>query len=187
MNNKQEKRIIWTNEINLEDWEDYFQEEEEELGEELTEYQKYEIASEINNNIYYDDERANLNRRLPEDIICIADLGLWYGRRTGYKIMGDNLNSILNIGEDYNEYYADRFNIRANCAHHDGTNHYLFRMFRPGLSDEQKENFLNGEKTESRIARYTVSLLPYVAEVYGWSIDKRLSLPEHKDKARKVA
>ena len=32
-------------------------------------------------NMFYDDERLNLNKKLPNNIIAIADAGYWYGRR----------------------------------------------------------------------------------------------------------
>ena len=37
------------------------------------------------NHDYLEDERVNLNIQLPQPIICIADLGRWNGRFSGYK------------------------------------------------------------------------------------------------------
>ncbi len=37
------------------------------------------------NGDYLDDERMNLDVQLSQPILVIADLGLWHGRRMGYK------------------------------------------------------------------------------------------------------
>ena len=44
---------------------------------------------------HFDDEQSNLFKILDGRILCIADMGLWNGRRTGYKILGNNLNEVL--------------------------------------------------------------------------------------------
>ena len=51
----------------------------------------------------FDDEyKYNLNKTLSNRILCIADLGLWHGRKTGYKLLNDNLNEILTAAQgDY--------------------------------------------------------------------------------------
>ena len=103
-------------------------------------------------------------------ILAIADLGLWNGRKQGYKILYEFANSIFSISEDYNEYYSDGYNIRANCTHHDGTNHILYRVIR---EDRNIQNLLdaiyNGEEiTRKKLNYYTKSLHPYVRRVYGW-------------------
>ena len=119
---------------------------------------------------YIDDERMNLDVSTDGRILAIADIGRWYGRKPGYKILDETANSIFSISEDYNEYYSDGYNIRANCVHHDGTNHILYRVIR---EDRNLNNLLyaicNGEEiTRKKLNYYTKSLEPYVAKVYGW-------------------
>lgn len=120
----------------------------------------------------YDDARLNLNKLLPNKILIIADLGLWSGRYSGYKeINNNNLNSILNQaqGEYYHVYY-DGYNIKANDTHHDGTNHYLFRLIKDNVNiDNLLEKLYNGTATRNDINKYTKSLRPYIKEIYGWN------------------
>ena len=135
-----------------------------------------EIYEEINDfqSMDYDDQyRYNLNKELDGKIIAIANIGLWNGRRSGYKLMGYNLNNILDsFSCDYIKVYADRYNIHSEASHHDGTHYVTFRMIKPNLSDEQVENFLNklynGTHTKRDITKYTSSLVKEVNKVYGW-------------------
>lgn len=135
-----------------------------------------EVSEEINDLqcMDYDDQRKyNLNKELDGKIIAIANIGLWNGRRSGYKIMGYNLNNILDYFScDYIKVYADRYNIHSEASHHDGTHYVTFRMLKPNLSEEQVENFLNkvynGTHTKQDITRYTKSLVADVKQVYGW-------------------
>ena len=102
------------------------------------------------------------NIALNENIVCIADLGLWNGRKMGYKILRPNLESIFEVPYLTSLYVDKRGNVRGTGNHHDGTNYYLFREWKDNLSDSQKETFLNKiyyEKVTSQdISRYTKSL-----------------------------
>ena len=102
------------------------------------------------------------NIALNENIICIADLGLWNGRKMGYKILRPNLESIFEVPYLTSLYVNKRGNVRVTGNYHDGTNYYLFREWKDNLSDSQKETFLNKvyyEKVTSQdISRYTKSL-----------------------------
>lgn len=83
----------------------------------------------------YETEHVNLNKILSNNIICIASLGLWNGRKSGYKILDNNLNSILNQAQgNYYHVYYDGYNVKAKDAHHDGTNHYIFRLIKDGVN-----------------------------------------------------
>ena len=165
------EHIIWSNtDINVEDHADFLQEEYPEVTDPN---EQYELCCEMNAN-YLDDERDNLDKVLPNPIICIADLGLWYGRRMGYKMIeSGNISDCLYDPEcDYCTWYVDRYNdLCFSGAHHDGTNHYLYRELRD-LSDKQMENFLEklhtGRLTRRDITRYTTSVGIHVNKVYGW-------------------
>lgn len=140
----------------------------EELTDELIWEQAYEDMMMI-----YDDEEVMLSQTLEEDIVVIADMGLWNGRVTGGKVVGDNLNCILNsFGCDDVEVYTDSYNVKSTGYHHDGRNYHLFRMIKPTLSDTQRENFIDklerGILTDRDITKYTKSLRPYVKEIYGF-------------------
>lgn len=167
------KRIIWSNmNINPDDWKEGYKEIAEENG--------WDEDTDDENNLwkyiyetldyYLDDERMNLNVPTDGRILVISDLGLWYGRRQGYKILNGNVKNILSNDADYVEWYSDGYNIKATAAHHDGTNYYEYRVIR---EDRNIQNLLdaiyNGENiTRKKLNYYTKSLGPYVHHVYGW-------------------
>lgn len=167
------KHIIWSDmNLDLDDWKDGLIEESPELAD-ASDYALYEAMVELNAS-YLNDERMNLDIALEEAIIVIADLGLWDGRHSGYKIIhSGNIKDCLYSSCDYNEWYLDQFgNFRCDANHHDGTNHYLYRALKPNISNDQLENFLqkiyNGTHTRRDITRYTRSLGPEIKKVYGW-------------------
>jgi hypothetical protein len=59
--------------------------------------------------------------------------------------------------------------VRCVDAHHDGRNHYLYRVAK---NREQAEKLVDkiayGGMTEKQFRKATRSLRPYVAKVYGW-------------------
>lgn len=170
--------IIHDSEINIKDWigdrEDIMAESpfcptcEKKDCESCSSF--YYRCQDINNSYYYDAVNE-LHKTLNNNIIALADLGLWSGRKNGIKILGTNLKCIFEVGEDRNKYYADAWNIRADCVHHDGTNHILFRKLKEGISAWQIEELAyknNYTLTPQQISKYTESLRPYVAAIYGW-------------------
>ena len=176
---KELKYTIWQNmEINEEDWRCDYQEchdlsDEEMAG--VTDYEIYEWACDCNND-YLDDERCNLNVDVGDAIIVIGDLGLWDGRRSGYKIIpsGKISDCLYDRDCDYADWYCDRYDMRFTGVHHDGRNHYLYRTWAKNLSENQKEKFLEklyyGTADHKDVLKYTRSIRPYVAKVYGWTI-----------------
>lgn len=133
------------------------------------------ILAEYNENItqWYEDEKLNLNKPLRGRVLCIADLGLWNGRKSGYRVMGANLNEVLKTFQgDYCEVYSDGRNICAKDTHHDGTNRYTFREIREEKNiDYLLEKIYAGTATSRDISAYTRSLAPYAASIYGWKCD----------------
>ena len=168
------KRIIWSDiDLNPEDWRKDYEEvaRENEWDEDTSDPDnlwQYMIAT---HNTYLDDERYNLNKYLDGRILIIADLGLWNGRKQGYKIIDGNISNILYDNDaDFIEWYADQYNIRATAHHHDGTNHYLYREIREDRNIQiLLDDIYNGrEISRSKLNYYTRSIRPYVAEIYGW-------------------
>ena len=131
------------------------------------------------NSDYLDDERINLNIPLPRPILVIADLGLWYGRRQGYKeIESGNIRDCLYDDNDYVTWFVDKNgDLRCDSIHHDGTNHYLYRTYKDGVSEEQIENLkwklYNGQATRKDITRITRRLGDEIGKVYGWEFPQR--------------
>lgn len=109
----------------------------------------YDIMVKSNaENLY--DERVNLNIQLSQPIIVIGDLGRWNGRVSGYKMIDSgNIKDCLYSDTDYTEWYVDKYgDLRADAVHHDGTNHYLYRVFKDGVTDMQIENLQDKSTTE---------------------------------------
>lgn len=171
---KETKRTIWTSFINYEDWkedlEDCYPDEDG-----YTDEDRQEIAYNTNMD-YYFDEQINLDIDLNQPIIIIANLGLWNGRRSGYKeIKGNIKNCLTDVVDDENEWYVDeRGDLRGTGWHHDGTNHYLYRVWKDTASEQQKENLLrkiyNGDFSRKDITRLTKRLGDEIASVYGWKL-----------------
>ena len=117
----------------------------------------------------HDDLIAQLN--IKGDYVIIADLGLWHGRRFGYKLI-DNMKDFFYSSCDYVKIYTDNHNLLFDGSHHDGNNHYILREFKSDLSDTQRDNFLdkiyNGEATKKDITRYTKSVKNEVLKGLGW-------------------
>ena len=162
------RHVIWSNRnLDINDWKDFL---EEEYPEVTDEYEQYELISEMNME-YLRDERCNLSEKVDGRILVIADLGLWDGRRQGYKILDNTISDILyDENGEYLEWYGDGYNIKATVSHHDGTNYYEYRVIR---EDRNIENLLdaiyNGEEiNRKKLNYYTKSLYPYIAKIYGW-------------------
>lgn len=169
------KHIIWSNmKLDIKDWKDGYKEwlEINDINDRDSEDEDdiYRWMCDTNDG-YLDDERMNLNKVVDGRILVIADLGLWNGRRPGYQVIGTrNIKDILDVNYDYAEFYGDGYNIRGTEVHHDGTNHYLYRIIR---EDRNIENLLNAicdgeEISKSKLNYYTRSLYKDVAKIYGW-------------------
>lgn len=171
------KHIIWSNmNLDIEDWKEDYKEwlEINEIDDRDPEDEDdiCDWMYETNNEYLY-DEKMNLNKVIDGRILIIGDLGLWNGRASGYKILGNNIKEIFNInsrGFEYAEFYGDGYNIRATEVHHDGRNHYLYRVIREARNiDNLLDAIYNGEEiSRSKLNYYTKSLHKYVKEIYGW-------------------
>lgn len=164
------KHVIWSYDS------EYLREEMKQAYPDKTEDEITEIIESVNGD-YLDDERVNLDIQLNTEIIIIADLGLWNGRRNGYKIInsGNIADCLYTHANGFPIWYLDeKGDLCCNEVHHDGTNHYRYRAFRENTSYEQRENLkdaiYDGTVTESTIKRVTRRLGDYIANVYGWKI-----------------
>lgn len=162
------KHIVWSN-IDTQDLVEYIEKEFPDAGD----YEKYDI---LNTMLHeeIENERINLNIILDEPILCIADLGLWNGRKLGYKVIqSGNIRDCLCAIGDYTEWYVDNSgNFRCTDIHHDGTNYYEYRTWKPNVSCERRQNLLrkicNGTATRKDITRVTTGIGRKIAEIYGF-------------------
>lgn len=173
-----DKYVLWSDiNLNFEDWRadleaEYPDESENKLIERM-----HQINAD-----YIDDARANLNIQLSQPIIIIGDLGLWNGRASGYKMIDSgNISDCLFTDCDMAEWYVDkRGDLRCKGIHHDGTNHYLYRAFKDGVTEAQISALQNkiymGKATRSDITRVTKRLGDEINKVYG------IDLPYQKEK-----
>ena len=107
---------------------------------------------------------------LGEPIVIIGYLELWDGKRTGYKLpRSANLGDCFLAGPDdlVNTWYLDEHDdLVCEAIHHDGTNHILYRTWKPRTTQDQRSNFLkkvaSNQVTRRDITRYTCSLGPVV-------------------------
>ena len=164
--------LIWTNDITeCEETEAFIAEEYPWLSEKEQTDLLYEMLYEN-----LEDERVNLNIQLSRPILVIGNLGLWQGRVSGYKeIPSGNIRDCLYSDCDYSTWYMDsRGDLRCDDVHHDGTNHYLYRTYKDGVTEEQidrlKEKIYRGTATRADITRLTRRLGDEIAAVYGWEL-----------------
>ena len=186
-----DRHIIWSNRnLDIDDWREDYKEflEANELDDDPNdESALYAWMAETNDN-YLFDERTNLNIQLSQPIIAVGDIGRWNGRVMGYKeIPSGNIKDCLYADTDYAEWYVDKYgDLRADASHHDGTNHYLYRVFKDGVSETQMENLKNkiyyGKATRTDIARVTRRLGDEIAAVYGFHIPKQRTQQERSER-----
>lgn len=175
-----DKHIIWSNyDLDYENWRDDLEAEYPDMSEE----ERISLMYEINGN-YLDDERANLSIQLSQPILMIADIGRWDGRYSGYgEIKSGKISDCLYSDLDYATWYVDKLgDLRCDAIHHDGTNHYLYRVYKPGVRESQidllKEKLYEGKATRADITRITRRLGDEIAKVYGFSIPKQRQAAE---------
>lgn len=183
------RRIIWSDmDLHRRDWQEDFEEYIKENGLDIDptdEDALYDWMIETNDN-YLSDERMNLDIQLSQPIIIIGDLGRWNGRVLGYKMIDTgNIKDCLYSDTDYTEWYVDRYgDLRADAVHHDGTNHYLYRVFKEGVTDAQierlQEKIYMGKATRADITRVTKRLGDEIGRVYGWDFPKSRATVERE-------
>lgn len=107
-------------------------------------------------------------------LIAVADLGLWNGRRQGYKEL-KRLEDVMYSDCDYERVYVDsNGDLRKEESHHDGSNSILYRYWKEGLTEVQKGNFLEklyyGKATQKDVTRYTRKAGLGIANTFGWTV-----------------
>lgn len=165
---KKNKEIVIIDTINdnFEEWKETFLTERGEDTNDYTENQLYEIYAD-DMRLYYDETKSTLNKKVNGAIVAFADLGFWNGRRTGIKVMGNNLNSIVDVcGCDDIKLYCDRYNVKSDLTHHDGTHHLTFRLVPFNKVRTMLEKANEGSLTWEYFKKNSKSILKLVKELY---------------------
>lgn len=103
-----------------------------------------------------------------QNIIAVGTLQLWNGYAHGVVEYSNNISECFNVlGRDgYLSLMKDRYNITGAVSHHDGVNTFLFREWKPCVSERQKQNFMqkgrSGKLSNRDISRYTKSIKGYI-------------------------
>lgn len=103
------------------------------------------------------------------DIIVFADLGLWYGRREGIRVLGPNVKACFRAEKDcdYVTWELNAFNLISTQSHHDGTHYLTYRRMKDNKhTDLIVEKMRRGELTKRDISRYTVSLKHTIERIW---------------------
>lgn len=171
-------KTIWSNDLGIDDYKEWLEEykdimidnDEEVENLERLDYNDTRFNEWLNDTLefYIENERDNLNIECSNSIIAIADLGLWNGRRIGYKVISSgNIKDTLYSDDDYVAWYIDKYDYKAIMKHHDGTNYIVYRE----LKDEKyldilEEKAYNGTLTNKDLTRYTRSLKSKILKAY---------------------
>ena len=167
-----ERIIVENTDLNEELYQDAFEEWCDMNGLNPEEEDIYEFMEDEANR-WLEDEYDNLNEPCG-DILVIADLGFWNGRKQGYQVIYTNkINGIFNVlGSDYNyfKFYCDTYKVKATLHHHDGTHYLEFYESREGKNIQPLlDKIYDGEEvTNKMINRYCRSLLLKIKKIYGW-------------------
>lgn len=162
---------IWTNELNYEDW----REDLEALypdAEGYNEDERIRIMYEINDEDL-ETEKTNLNKELGHNVIVFGKLELWFGQRLGYKKLGTNLNSIFSgTCGDYLTWYVEGEEVKCTDIHHDGTNHYVYRVLKSDIDQFEFDEYACEHTVNEAFEKFTKPLGHYVAEIYGFKLEE---------------
>ena len=179
---KEQRHVIWSNrDLNYEDWRDDLEAEYPALSEDARMALMYELNCDC-----LEDERRNLDIQFSRPILLIADIGRWDGRYSGYgEIRTGNIRDCLYSELDDLTWYVDQNgDLRCDAVHHDGTNHYLYRVYKDAATQAQidrlKEKLYAGTATRADITRITRRLGDAIGSVYGWEFPRRALRPDRE-------
>ena len=165
-------KTIYTTEYDFEEAKKEYKECND-ITEEISDDRVYDFINDTVS-MWYEDEKVNLNKEIDTDILAVANMGLWNGRRTGYKELSNNLKDIFSVWEscDGLKLYVEKGNVKGTGYHHDGTNYVTFRKWKDNISDDAKDKVLSalymGNDATNLLKRYTRSIVKDVAKIYGW-------------------
>jgi hypothetical protein len=125
-------------------------------------------------NLWYNDEKDNLDKEIDGVIIGFAKCYSRYGAichngACGTRIYGRNLNSILDYCHaDYLRVYGKNRNVYAELTDHDKTNSVIFRIAKDYETAEDLQNKVCNGMTIEEFKQRTKSIYPLIKNIYGW-------------------
>lgn len=163
------KNVIWSNvDIDLKNWEEVFAEFEEENHCVLSLRDKIDLVDAYLT-MFKEDEQMKLNIELSTDLIDIHDDPYGYSVS---MINSRNIKDIFTTASGSAEWYSDGQNINCSEILEGGIYKHNYRAIRPGYNATDVISKLFAAETtddfDSVIYRYTRSIYPAVASVYGW-------------------
>ena len=155
------KYTIWSSTLHIEDFMDDLRQEYPDAGEE----ELYQMAV-AENWADRHDIRYVVDEDLGAPILAVADLGLWNGRKNGYKLIksGNVADCFVECGsvDDACWYIDERGELCADFVHHDGVNHIRYRAIRPGMKEKTIRDLCakiaSQEEFERSLSRVTYRL-----------------------------
>ena len=133
-------------------------------------------------NIDFDELHRDLSKNIEREIIGLATVRMWDGYSKGAKRFSKNLSDILYIPsdsciEDFSIFMEN--NVESMAYHHDGYYNAIYRVVKPGISENTIHNAImkwvnNGDDT--RFLEITESLVPYVCKALGISQEERKAI-----------
>lgn len=128
------------------------------------------------NETWFEDTLRELKSVSSGEVIAIGTIGTWRGNYSGYKEL-KSLENCMSSSCEYETLYVDsNGDLRKKESHHDGSNYILYRYWKEGTTEQQKQNFLNkiysGGVTSRDITKYTKKCGVDIAYTYGWKVRK---------------
>ena len=137
---------------------------------------KYKHLIWSNTDLNYEDWRADLESEYPE-LSEDERMERMYEINADY-LDDERMNLNITLGMPI-LIIADLGDLRCDADHHDGSNHYLYRVYKDGVSETQMDNLKDkiyrGVATRTDITRITRRLGDDIGRVYGWTFPQRKS------------
>ena len=128
------------------------------------------------NETWFEDTLRELKSVSSGEVIAIGTIRTWRGKFSGYKELKSLEDCMSSSCEDGILYVDSNGDLRKEESHHDGSNSILYRYWKEGITEQQKQNFLNkiyrGEVTSRDITKYTKKCGVDIANTYGWKVRK---------------
>ena len=128
------------------------------------------------NETWFEDTLRELKGVSSGEVIAIGTIRTWRGNFSGYKELKSLEDCMDSSCEDKILYVDSNGDLRKEESQHDGSNSILYRYWKEGITEQQKQNFLNkiyrGEVTSRDITKYTKKCGVDIANTYGWKVRK---------------